>query len=117
MPLRREPQADTDFTEYNVLQRLAYSIVVLALLPLMVWTGLAMSPAVTSVWPWLVDAAGGFQSARTLHFAAALAVVLFATGHILMVLVSGWRARVRSMITGRRGAAATPGPRPGTRPA
>lgn len=113
--LRRRPRRDDDFTDYNAVQRAAYLIVVAGLFPSLVWTGLAMSPAVTSVWPWLVNAAGGFQSARTLHFLAATAMLLFAVVHVLLVLASGAGVRLRGMITGRRGAA--PPPTPKARPA
>ena len=53
---------------YNVLQRLAYLGVVFILFPVLLWTGLAMSPAITSVFPLLVEILGGQQSARTIHF-------------------------------------------------
>jgi thiosulfate reductase cytochrome b subunit len=88
------------FTAYNPLQRLAYSVVVFALFPVMIWTGLAMSPAVTSVWPSIVRAVGGHQSARTIHFAAACAVLLFAVVHLVMVCISGFSARMRAMTIG-----------------
>ena len=68
----------------------------------MIWTGLAMSPAVTAVAPWLVTVLGGQQSARTIHFAVACALVLFVAGHVAMVALSGFRVRMRGMITGRR---------------
>jgi len=68
----------------------------------MIWTGLAMSPAVTSVAPFLVNLLGGQQSARTIHFAVACALVLFLAGHVAMVALSGFRVRMRGMITGRR---------------
>jgi len=61
-----------------------------------------MSPAVTSAVPFLVDVVGGQQSARTVHFAAACALVLFLVGHIAMVVLSGFRVRMRGMISGRR---------------
>lgn len=86
---------------YQALQRLTYLLVVFGLLPLMLWTGLAMSPAVTSVMPFLVTALGGQQSARTLHFFAAIALVLFALGHVGIVAVSGFIVQMRGMITGR----------------
>jgi len=87
-------------SHYEPLQRLAYLVVVFALLPLIVLTGLAMSPAVTSVMPWLATMSGGHQSARTIHFFAAVAVTLFVIGHVTMVIVSGFAARVLAMITG-----------------
>ena len=58
---------------YNVLQRLAYLFVIFGLFPFMIWTGLAMSPAITAAFPFLVELSGGQQSARTLHFFATLA--------------------------------------------
>jgi thiosulfate reductase cytochrome b subunit len=89
-----------DETAYNVLQRLAYSGVVFVLFPLMIWSGLAMSPAITSVFPVLVTALGGQQSARTIHFFTASAIALFVIGHLVMVSVSGFTARMRMMILG-----------------
>jgi thiosulfate reductase cytochrome b subunit len=83
-------------------QRLAYFAVVILLVPAMIWTGLAMSPAVTSMAPLLVNVVGGQQSARTIHFAIACALVLFLAGHVTMVALSGFRVRMRGMITGRR---------------
>jgi thiosulfate reductase cytochrome b subunit len=85
---------------YNILQRLAYLSVVFGLFPLMIWTGLAMSPALTAAFPFLVDLAGGHQSARTIHFFASLSLVLFLFVHILMVFLAGFKTRVASMITG-----------------
>jgi thiosulfate reductase cytochrome b subunit len=89
-----------DETAYNVLQRLAYSGVVFVLFPLMIWSGLAMSPAITSVVPVLVTVLGGQQSARTIHFFTASAIALFVIGHLVMVSVSGFTMRMRSMILG-----------------
>jgi thiosulfate reductase cytochrome b subunit len=97
----RRPAGDGDLA-YNPAQRLAYFAVVCLLAPAMIWTGLAMSPAVTSVAPLLVTVAGGQQSARTIHFAVACALVLFLAGHVAMVALSGFRVRMRGMITGRR---------------
>ena len=87
---------------YNVLQRLTYAAVVFVCVPGMVWTGLAMSPAVTSVVPVLVTSVGGQQSARTIHFFVACALVLFALLHVALVWQSGFTARVRAMTTGQR---------------
>jgi thiosulfate reductase cytochrome b subunit len=86
---------------YNVLQKLAYLIVALVLLPLMLATGLAMSPGMDSGYPFLLDIFGGRQSARTIHFVTASAIVLFFIVHIVMVLISGVWNNLRSMITGR----------------
>jgi len=97
----RRPAGDGDLS-YNPAQRLAYFAVVILLVPAMIWTGLAMSPAVTAVAPFLVNLLGGQQTARTLHFAMACALVLFLAGHVAMVVLSGFRVRMRGMITGRR---------------
>ncbi|GGC45789.1 cytochrome b/b6 domain-containing protein [Chelatococcus reniformis] len=86
---------------YNALQKLAYLAVIIVLLPLMVATGLTMSPGMNAAWPWLVDLFGGRQSARTLHFISASLIVAFVVVHLVMVLVSGLWNNLRSMITGR----------------
>jgi thiosulfate reductase cytochrome b subunit len=85
---------------YNVLQRLAY-LGLLALLAGMVLTGLCMSPGFDAFAPWLVAALGGRQSARTLHFLFAFAIVLFIAVHLIEVVLAGPINEVRSMITGR----------------
>jgi len=86
---------------YNVLQKLAYAIVIFVLLPVMVLTGLTMSPAVTAALPFLFDMFAGRQSARTLHFLVANLLVLFVFIHIIQVIVTGLFNNMRSMITGR----------------
>jgi thiosulfate reductase cytochrome b subunit len=86
---------------YNVLQKLAYVAIVFVLLPLMVLSGLTMSPAVTAVFPFLFDIFGGRQSARTIHFIAANLLLIFVFIHVLEVLLSGAFNLMRSMITGR----------------
>jgi thiosulfate reductase cytochrome b subunit len=86
---------------YNVLQKLAYLGVALVLLPLMLLTGLAMSPGMDAGYPFLLDMFGGRQSARTIHFVAASGIVLFVVVHLVMVLISGVWNNLRSMITGR----------------
>ena len=86
---------------YNVLQRIAYVSVVFVLFPLMIWTGLAMSPAVASVFPGIVTVFGGHQSARTIHFVDSLLLLAFLLVHIVMVFRAGFRKHVRAMITGR----------------
>jgi thiosulfate reductase cytochrome b subunit len=85
---------------YGVLQKTAYAAVVFGAAPLMVVTGLAMSPAVTAAFPFLLDVFGGFQSARTIHFFAFAALVLFVLTHIAMVVASGFRRQVRAITLG-----------------
>jgi len=88
-------------TSYGVVQRLVYLVVIFVLAPLMIWTGLAMSPAIAAVVPVLVTALGGQQSARTLHFVFASLLVLFVIVHVLMVWRAGFVDRVKGMVTGR----------------
>ncbi|MGA9369589.1 MAG: cytochrome b/b6 domain-containing protein, partial [Steroidobacteraceae bacterium] len=85
---------------YNVLQRLAYVGLVMLVVG-MVLTGLSMSPGFDAFAPWLVDVLGGRQSARTLHFLFAAAIVLFIAVHLIEVVLAGAINEVRSMITGR----------------
>lgn len=85
---------------YGLLQRCAYASVFLIALPLMVVTGLTMSPAVTAAYPILLDLFGGYQSARTLHFFGFAALVLFLIVHVAMVVLTGFRRQLRAMILG-----------------
>jgi thiosulfate reductase cytochrome b subunit len=90
---------------YNPLQRSAYLTVVFLLFPLVIVSGLAMSPAIGAALPLLVGAFGGHQSARTVHFSASSLLLLFLLVHIAMVYRAGFRGRMREMITGRAEAA------------
>ena len=98
--LRLKRSRHAEAGSYNVLQRLAYVGVVFLLGPVVLLSGLAFSPALASVMPTLVKMFGGQQSARTIHFFAGAAVVLFLIVHVLMVWLTGFRARMRTMITG-----------------
>ncbi|MFJ5486423.1 cytochrome b/b6 domain-containing protein [Hansschlegelia beijingensis] len=86
---------------YNALQKLAYVAVIAGLLPLMVLTGLTMSPGADAAFPLLPDLFGGRQSARTIHFITASLLVAFVVVHVAMVVLSGPWNNMRSMITGR----------------
>ncbi len=86
---------------YNSLQKLTYLAVIFVVLPLMVLTGLSMSPGMNAALPWLPELFGGRQSARTIHFLSASAIVLFVIVHVVMVIVSSPLNSLRSMITGR----------------
>ena len=96
----KRPGVETSVA-YNVLQRLTYLAVVFVVFPLMIWTGLAMSPAIVSVFPVFVTVVGGQQSARSIHFFAADFLVLFLLVHIAMVYLAGFRHRMGAMITGQ----------------
>jgi thiosulfate reductase cytochrome b subunit len=100
--LRFERPSEAEAWSYNLLQRLTYVFVIFVLFPLVIWTGLAISPAFASAVPWSVTVLGGTQSARTLHFFVTLALVLFLLVHVMMVVFAGFRKRMRAMITGRR---------------
>ena len=99
--LRRAPPAPGEAHAYNVLQRIAYLGVIFVLFPMTIWTGLALSPSFNAAFPWFVDALGGRQSARTLHFFVTGALVVFLVVHVTMVSLGGFRNRMRGMITGR----------------
>lgn len=86
---------------YNALQKLAYLIVIFVLLPLMLATGLTMSPGMDAGFPFLLDFFGGRQSARSIHFICAWSIVFFVLVHVAMVILSGVWNNMRSMITGR----------------
>ena len=86
---------------YPARQRLAYLVVVFLLFPLMIASGLAMSPAVMAALPFIVSLFGGHQSARTIHFFVTNLLVVFLMGHLVMVYMAGFGSRMRGMITGR----------------
>ena len=85
---------------YNVLQNLAYLVVIFGLLPLIIIAGMAMSPRLDAVFTGWVELLGGRQSARTLHFLAAMGLLLFVLVHVFEVIISGVWNQLRSMITG-----------------
>ncbi len=87
-------------SDYNVLQKLAYASVLFLALPLMIATGLTMSPAFNSVAPWLLDLFGGRQTARSIHFLTMLALILFFVVHMVMILAAGPLNEIRSIVTG-----------------
>lgn len=86
---------------YNTLQKLAYVAVIFMLFPLIVLTGLTMSPGFNAIAPFLLDVFGGRQSARSLHFIAANLLVAFLVIHLVEVVVAGAFNEIRSMITGK----------------
>jgi thiosulfate reductase cytochrome b subunit len=86
---------------YNVLQKLAYLIVIFILLPLVILMGLGMSPRLDAVFTGWVDLFGGRQSARTIHFIVAWLLVAFVAIHVFQVIVTGLWNNLRSMISGR----------------
>lgn len=102
-PLRLQRPSEGEASSYNVLQRLAYLFVIFVLFPLVIWTGLALSPAFISAFPASVTLLGGRQSARTIHFFVSVALVLFLLVHVSMVCLAGFWNRTGAMITGHIG--------------
>jgi thiosulfate reductase cytochrome b subunit len=86
---------------YSPLQKLAYAGVLFIVFPLIIFTGLTMSPGMDAAFPWLLEVFGGRQTARALHFLGMLLLVLFFAVHIAMVVAAGPLNETRSMITGR----------------
>lgn len=86
---------------YNTLQKLAYLVVIFVLFPVIILTGLTMSPGFNAIAPALLDIFGGRQSARSLHFIAANLLVAFLVVHLVEVVVAGAWNEIRSMVTGK----------------
>ncbi len=86
---------------YNILQKLSYVGVIFIVLPLLVFTGLTMSPGMNAAFPFLLDVFGGRQSARSIHFICCWLVVAFIVVHLLLVVLAGPINEIRSMITGK----------------
>ena len=98
--LHRGPPDPGESRTYNVVQRTTYLVVIFVLCPLVIWTGLALSPAFDSAVPAAVNLLGGRQSARTLHFFVSDLLVLFLIVHVAMIVLAGFWSRMRAMITG-----------------
>lgn len=99
--LRLKIRPATGGPQYGLLQKLSYLGVVFGALPLMIITGLAMSPAIAAAYPFLPGMFGGHQSARTIHFFAFVLLLLFLLVHVAMVITSGFRRQMRGMILGK----------------
>ncbi|MBJ6122542.1 cytochrome b/b6 domain-containing protein [Sphingomonas mollis] len=87
--------------DYNIFQKLSYIVVLFVMLPLVILTGIALSPGMDAAWPWVLDVLGGRQSARSVHFMMATLIGLFTIVHLVLVILAGAGNEVRSMITGR----------------
>ncbi len=98
--LLRQPRGE-EARRYNVIQKLAYLLLIFGLFPIVVLTGWSMSPWLNSIFPGWVDLLGGRQSGRTLHFIAAWLLVSFVLVHVFEVVITGFWNNLRSMITGR----------------
>lgn len=98
--IRLKRPGEEEAFSYNVVQRASYLVVIFVLFPLVIWTGLALSPAFNSALPAAVNVLGGRQSARTLHFFVTNVLLLFLIVHVIMIVLAGFGSRVRAMITG-----------------
>ena len=99
--LRFARPSDAEAHSYNLLQRLSYLFVIFVAFPLVIWTGLALSPTWDAAFPATVNLLGGRQSARTIHFFVSVFLLLFVLAHVLMVWLAGFWSRSAAMITGR----------------
>jgi thiosulfate reductase cytochrome b subunit len=95
----RHPQGE-EAKRYNVLQKLAYIVILCVVAPLIVLTGLTMSPTIDTAFPWLLTMFGGRQAARTIHFIACFTFVGFIVVHVVEVTLTGFFNNIRSMVTG-----------------
>ena len=95
----RHPAGD-HAKRYNVLQKLAYLAILFVVAPLIILTGLTMSPTIDTAFPWLLTIFGGRQGARTIHFIACFSFVGFIVIHVLQVMLTGFFNNMRSMVTG-----------------
>lgn len=85
---------------YNPLQKAAYTAILFVLAPLVVLTGLALSPGIDAIAHPLTAVFGGRQFARLWHFAGMLALLAFFAIHVIQVATQGVLNQMRSMITG-----------------
>ena len=99
--LRLQIQPARGGPPYGLLQKCAYCGVVFLALPMMIITGLAMSPTITAAYPFLSDMFGGSQSARTIHFFLFAVLILFLIVHVMMVIMSGFKRQLRAMTVGK----------------
>jgi thiosulfate reductase cytochrome b subunit len=87
--------------KYGLLQKITYLWVIFFLFPVVILTGFAMSPAITASYPFLIKIFFGHQSARTIHFFAAVLLVLFLFVHVIMVARSGFKRNLWAITFGK----------------
>ncbi|MGC3947627.1 MAG: cytochrome b/b6 domain-containing protein [Chryseolinea sp.] len=97
----RSPRSMGNGTQYNLLQKVTYLGVIFICMPVIVITGLAMSPAITAAFPFIVSMWGGTQSARTIHFFASIVLELFLIVHLLMIIITGFTRNIRAIVIGK----------------
>jgi thiosulfate reductase cytochrome b subunit len=99
--LRFKRPDEAEAFSYNVLQRTSYLVVIFVLFPLVILTGLALSPGFNAAFPLVVNSFGGRQSARTIHFFISAFLLLFLIVHVAMIVLAGFTTRMRAMVTGK----------------
>jgi thiosulfate reductase cytochrome b subunit len=97
LKLRKTPPP---YDIYNPLQKAAYTTIGFVIAPLVVLTGLALSPGIDAIANPLTAFFGGRQFARLWHFAGMLVLLAFFAVHVFQVLTQGVVNQMRSMITG-----------------
>lgn len=98
--VRLRHPAGENAARYNILQKLAYLIVLILFGGGIVLMGLVMSPRMDTVLKPVLELVGGRQSARTIHFVIAMLFVLFVLVHVIEVLLNRPLNELRGMITG-----------------
>jgi thiosulfate reductase cytochrome b subunit len=86
---------------YNTLQKLTYIVVLFGLFPLVILTGMCLSPGLSPLTGWAIDLLGGRATARSVHFLCAMGIGTFIVVHLLLVVLAGPYNEIRSMITGK----------------
>ena len=99
--LRMRIHPATNGPQYGLLQRITYMFVVFVAFPLVILTGLTMSPAITASFPFLLSLTGGYQSARTIHFFTSFMLEIFLFVHLFMIYKSGFKQNIRFMTIGK----------------
>lgn len=98
--LRLRFHSGEDARSYNLIQKYTYLSIIFIVLPLQILTGLGLMPWMDAAFPWFKEIFFGRQSMRTIHFACGFLILGFVVVHLAMVVLSGFRNNVRSMITG-----------------
>ena len=99
--VRMQIPTATNGPQYGLLQKVSYIFVIVILMPLVIMTGMTMSPAITASYPFLLKIFFGAQSARTLHFLASAALVVFLVVHVVMIIKSGFKQQIRALTIGK----------------
>lgn len=88
------------FNPYDGLQQLMYFTVVFIAAPLMMATGVAMSPAVVGRFTWYAKIFRNRQTARSLHFLLMCFYVMFTLVHVTLIFVVYPKHNITNIIQG-----------------